>query len=76
MRKARILLFLGTWLLILPFLGFPYSWEDNLSCLTGLVIIYLSYLLYNDYKKTEEGKKGFDNFRENNDFNSIDDGKI
>jgi hypothetical protein len=68
MYKARIVLALGTWLAILPYLGFPYSWEDILSGLTGLVFIGVSYLLYKDYKATEDKEKTFDNFRENNDF--------
>ena len=65
MRKTRILLFLGVWVAILPFLGFPYSWKDTLSFVTGLILICFSYLLYKDYKITE---KTFDNFKENNDF--------
>ena len=65
MRKARILLFLGTWIAVLPYLGFPYSWKDTLSFLTGLVIICFSYVLYKDSKKKEVKEKTFDNFKEN-----------
>jgi len=64
MRKARILLVLGIWVAVLPYLGFPYSWKDTLSTLTGLGLIYLSYVLYKDYK-IEEKEKTFDNFSEN-----------
>jgi hypothetical protein len=67
MRKARIFLVLGIWVTILPYLGFPYSWKDILSTLTGLGLIYLSYMLYKDYK-IEEKEKIFDNFSENSDF--------
>ena len=73
MYKARILLFLGTWIAVLPYLGFPYSWKDTLSFLTGLILICLSYLLYKDYKSKEKKEKTFDNFRENNDFKNTDD---
>jgi hypothetical protein len=72
MRKARILLFLGTWIAILPYLGFPYSWKDTLSFFTGLILIFFSYVLYRDYKKVEGEKKTFDNFVENNDFNETE----
>jgi hypothetical protein len=66
MSKARILLFLGTWVAVLPFLGFPYAWEDTLFFFTGLVLILLSYLLYKDIKAKEIMKeKTFDNFKEN-----------
>jgi len=69
MRKARILLALGTWLVILPYLGFPYSWKDILTILTGLGLVYLSYMLYRDYKKKEDKnkEKSFDNFKDSDD---------
>ncbi len=65
MSKARILLILGTWIAILPFLGFPYSWKDILFSLSGLGVIYVSYSLYKEKKKKV---KNFDNFSENSDF--------
>lgn len=72
MRKARILLFLGIWVAVLPYLGFPYSWKDTLFTISGLGLIYVSYMLYQE-SKTEEvedpsaqaEKKTFDNFSEN-----------
>lgn len=67
MSKARILLILGTWIAVLPFLGFPYSWKDVLFSLSGLGVIYISFSLYKEKKK--KGKvKNFDNFSENTDF--------
>ena len=66
MRKAQILLFLGVWVTILPFLGFPYSWQNILTVLTGIIFIYLSYILYKSYTLKE--KKIFDNFSENKNF--------
>jgi hypothetical protein len=66
MRKARLLLILGTWVAILPYLGFPYTWKEVFFTLSGLGIIYMSYSLYKDYKKSEN--KSFDNFSENNYF--------
>ncbi|MFA6177537.1 MAG: hypothetical protein WC694_01425 [Candidatus Paceibacterota bacterium] len=66
MQKARIFLILGIWITILPYLGFPYSWKDILTTLSGLGIIFGSYLLYKESKKEGIGKgKTFDNFREN-----------
>ena len=70
MRKARILLIFGTWVAVLPYLGFPYSWKDTLSFLTGLALICFSYVLYRDSKTKE--KKTFDNFRENDEFTDVD----
>jgi hypothetical protein len=68
MRKARIFLILGIWIAVLPYLGFPYSWKDILSTLTGLVIMFFSYNLFKEYKAKENKPKSFDNFSENSDF--------
>ena len=67
MRKARTFLILGIWTAILPYLGFPHSWKNILFILTGLVIVYLSYIMYQEHKE-KTGEKSFDNFRENADF--------
>jgi hypothetical protein len=68
MIKSRIFLILGIWVAVLPYLGFPYSWKDVLFTITGFVLIYLSYVLYREYKEKEISQKTFDNFRENNNF--------
>ncbi|KKT20095.1 MAG: hypothetical protein UW02_C0001G0008 [Candidatus Nomurabacteria bacterium GW2011_GWB1_43_7] len=68
MRKARILLVLGVWVTILPYLGFPYSWKDILTTVSGLALIYFSFVLYREYKAKENQEKTFDNFSENNNF--------
>lgn len=66
MRKERILLFLGVWVAVLPFLGFPYSWKNVLFTVSGLVIVYYSYMLHKKYKvKDNKEEKTFDNFTEN-----------
>ena len=67
MRKARIFLILGIWIVILPYLGFPYSWKDVLFTLSGLGLIYFSYDLYKDYKAKLDTET-FDNFSENSSF--------
>ena len=67
MQKARIFLFLGIWMTILPYLGFPYFWKDILTTLSGLGLICVSFILYKESKKEErKEEKTFDNFRENN----------
>jgi hypothetical protein len=70
MRKARILLVLGIWVTLIPYLGFPYSWKDVLTTLSGLVFIIFSYALYRDNKAKEGADKTFDNFRENSNFSA------
>ena len=77
MKKARILLALGTWVTILSFLGFPSSWKDILFTLTGLGLVCLSYMLYREAKIKEKKEESFDNFTDNGDFNKNEDvGKI
>ncbi|MFA4975171.1 MAG: hypothetical protein WC839_01230 [Candidatus Paceibacterota bacterium] len=69
MNKVKIIFILSVWIIILPYLGFPYSLKNILFSITGLVLVYFSYLLYNDFKKGESKEKKFDNFSENSDFN-------
>lgn len=52
----------------MPYLGFPISWKNILFTLTGLGLIYFSYLLYKESKASETEKETFDNFRENGNF--------
>ncbi len=66
MRKARILLILGIWIVALPYLGFPHSWKDVLTLLSGLGLIFVSYLVYRESKIKEISESTtFDNFSEN-----------
>lgn len=53
---------------VLPHLGFPYSWKNILFTLTGLGLIYFSYLLYREHREKENSEKVFDNFSENSNF--------
>lgn len=71
MRKARIFLISGVWVAVLPYLGFPIFWKNLLFVLSGLGIVYFSYLLFKEYKAKEEEEKTFDNFAENSDFQEI-----
>ena len=65
MRKAYILLILGIWVTVLSYLGFPYSMKDNLFSVTGIIIIFLSYIFYKEYKAKQNKEETFDNFSEN-----------
>ncbi len=68
MRKVRILLFLGLWVAILPYLGFPYSWKDIIMTISGVCLIVLSYLLYRESLNNKNKEEIFENFSENNIF--------
>jgi len=68
MLKARIFLFLGVWVSILPYLGFPSFLRNILFSVTGMVLVYLSFVLYKESKNFGKQKKSFDNFSENIDF--------
>lgn len=66
MKKAWIVLVLGIWIAVLPYLGFPYSWKNVLMTITGIGLIYVSFLLYKELKIKENKKEEvFDNFLEN-----------
>lgn len=70
MRKAYLLLILGIWVAVLPYLGFPFSWKNILFTVSGFGLMYFSYVLYKE-SKAKEKEKTFDNFKEN-----TNDGKI
>lgn len=65
MRKVYILLILGVWVATLPYLGFLDSWKNILITLSGLGLIYLSFMLYKEFKTKQNKEKTFDNFSEN-----------
>lgn len=69
MRKAYILLVLGIWIAILSYLGFPYSWKNVLFTLSGIAIIYASFVIYKESKTKPNKEEIFDNFSENKSFN-------
>ncbi len=70
MRKARILLFLGVWVAVLPYLGFPATLKNILFLISGLILSYFGYVFYTEFKaKENETKKNvFDSFLENHNF--------
>jgi len=69
MKKARTFLIIAIWITILPYLGFPSFWKNLFFTITGLVLIYLSYLLYKEARiKKPTEKVVFDNFSENQNF--------
>ena len=65
MQISKILLFSGLWVMILPYLGFPTFIKNILFLLTGLVIIYLSFMVRKVFKKDKPLKRIFENFSEN-----------
>ena len=71
MRRIRTFLFLGIWVAILPYLGFPYFWKNILFTISGIVFISFACILYKEHKMGKATPKTFDNFSENRDFNAI-----
>jgi hypothetical protein len=68
MRRARILLILGIFIAVLPYSGFPQSWKEIIFSLTGIGLVYFSYIMYKESKGEKKETLAFDNFQENNDF--------
>lgn len=50
MRKEKTLLIIGIWVAILPFLGFPDTLRKILFVISGLMLIYLAFLYYQQVK--------------------------
>jgi len=59
MAKQKIIFFLGIWVAILPFLGFPGAWKQIFFLITGVALAYLGYLLNREsaHHTGGEGKK-------------------
>ncbi len=45
MSKRQILIILGIWVVILPFLGFPGNWDRVILFASGLIIAVVAYSL-------------------------------
>ena len=54
MTKQRLLFFIGIWVAVLPFLGFPAGIRKIFFLMTGLGIILLSYFMYIQLKAINE----------------------
>lgn len=65
MKKERTLFFIGLWVAILPYLGFPTSFRKILFVITGLVIIYFSYMLRKKAKEEAQAMQKEDNSKMN-----------
>ncbi len=63
MQKAKIFLFGGLWVAILPYLGFPVFLKNILFSLTGLTFVYIGLVLRS--KIPVKNPKQFENFSEN-----------
>lgn len=59
---------LGTWIAVLPYLGFPSFWKNILFSLSGLILVYFSYIMYRSSRTKENNTKNFDNFSESNNY--------
>lgn len=45
MSKGSAILLIGIWIILLPFLGFPYDLKNILFVFTGIALIYFGYSL-------------------------------
>ncbi len=63
---------MGIWTAFLPYLGFPYFLKSILFVITGLALIYLSFILYKEAKISKGKEKIFENFSENLGFEEND----
>jgi hypothetical protein len=64
MNKSKIVLGIGIWTALLPYLGFPFFIKNILFSLTGLLLMYFAYILYKESKSFSKEEKS-DVFSEN-----------
>lgn len=51
MSKQKTIFFIGLWVAVLPFLGFPGSWKRIFFVATGVGLAYLGYILNKQAKE-------------------------
>lgn len=56
MPKSKIILTIGFLIALIPFLGFPYSWESFFEVVGGLSIVGLSVLISVDRRLSLKAK--------------------
>lgn len=54
MRNYTLFVWVGVWLLVLPFLGFPGNWKDRLLMLTAIATLVYAFMEYRQANITEE----------------------
>jgi len=68
MSKERLLFIIGLIMAIIPLSGFPTSWKKFFISISGLVVIYLAYVLYKEKKKLLPKKDKVEIYTENRNF--------
>jgi hypothetical protein len=58
MIRQRLIFFIGLWVALLPFLGFPKNFRTVLFVLTGFGLIAISYFMYIQTKAIKEERGG------------------
>ncbi len=56
MPKSKIILTTGFLIALIPFLGFPYSWESFFEIVGGLSIVFLSVMISIDRRLSLKAK--------------------
>ena len=54
MTKELAVIILGAWVALVPFLGFPHSWDAPLLLIVGCMLVVLGFLVRNDRVRIEE----------------------
>lgn len=57
MGKETLIIALGTWVAVVPFLGFPVSWDRVLFTISGIMLVVLGILVWRDEIAREPRKK-------------------
>lgn len=66
MSKHQIIILLGVWVIIFPFLGFPFFLDKIIALITGILIISMVYSIRNE--KSFSRKNSIESKNENISF--------
>lgn len=63
MSKEMVVIAVGIWILIIPYLGVPGGWRTALLLITGIGLIVLGFFLRAE-ALSREGRRGYSSFVE------------
>jgi hypothetical protein len=66
MRKELTVMILGAWIALVPYLGFPRSWDEPMLVISGLLLVLVGFLLrHHALERLKRQSRRSDSFAEN-----------
>jgi TRAP-type C4-dicarboxylate transport system permease small subunit len=63
MSKRQIIVLLGVWIAVFPFLGFPSAWRDIILPVSGLLVAFVALRMKSETSQSDAGKVPFVDYK-------------